>query len=105
MIFVLKLLVVVDDAVMGQGKGHAAGLAGERMVVKVPFFVPLGGHAGVSHDEMGILTETEPHPMSHPGSFLDVQTLTGEVGNPGGISAPGLAGDGQCAEDLLSLIQ
>ena len=51
--------VVVEHPVVGQGKAGFSGLAGKGVVVPVVQGVPLGGHAGMSHDHPGVTGKGE----------------------------------------------
>ena len=64
------------------------------MIVGVEPLRPLGGHASVTHDHIGVLEDTEPEKMGRQGSLVDLQRTAGVVGDASGIRTPLLAGHG-----------
>ena len=91
-------LVVVEDTVVGQGKGVTVHVAGEGVVVVGLAGAALGGHSGVAHDGVDVVGQEKPELMGGEGLLVDVEPSAAAVGNAGGIGAPGLTGNGEGTE-------
>ena len=74
------------------------------MVISAFGSVSLGGHAGVSHDDLCIDRNTEVHPAGGPGPLVDAELAAGVVGNPSGVCSAGFGGNGQCGKNVVSLL-
>ena len=62
-------------------------LTEEGMIVSVPASSSLRCHAGMSHDDLAILRNTEMQPVGFQRALIDTQMIVGAVGDPGGIGA------------------
>lgn len=73
-------------------------------MIVLPFpCAALGGHSGVSHNDLSINRNTEVHPAGGPGALVDAEFAAGVVGDPGGVSAACFGGDGQSGQETVLL--
>ena len=96
-------LVVVEDTVVGQGKGVTVHSTGEGVVVVGLAGAALGGHSGVAHDGVDVVGQEKPELMGGEGLLVDVEPSAAAVGNAGGVGASGLTSDGERLKELCPL--
>lgn len=99
-----QALIVVQHAVVSQGKGEASCLPRKGMVVPGESGIPLSGHTGMPHDRAGVRGNQKLHPVGGAGPFVNVEPPLAVVGNSGGVGAPDLALQGQGGNQLRLLL-
>ena len=90
--------VIVQNTIVGQGKGPGLHDPPEGVVVVVLSGAALGRHAGVAHGEASIVPHIEVQLVAWDGPLIDVKRPAVIVGHPRGVRSPGLAGGGQGVE-------
>ncbi len=96
--------VIVQNAIVGQGKGSGLRDPPEGVVVVVSPGAALGRHPGVAHGEAGVVADVEVQFVAGNGLLIDMEIPAGIVSHTGGIRSPGLTGRGQCMEQLGLLL-
>ena len=88
--------VIMQHPIVGQRKPQTSRLAQERMVIIVFLLAALSGHTGVTHNNQGIVRDTEPQLVGWHRALINVDIAVGVVGDPAGICSSGLT---LCGED------
>ena len=92
--------VIVQNAIVGQGKGSGLRDPLERVVVIVLSGTALGRHAGVAHGKSGVVADVEVQLVAGNGLLIEMEIPAGVVGHTGGIRSPFLTGGSQHMEHL-----
>ena len=96
-------LIITEDAIMRQRKGHSARLSHEGVIIEVMLFASLRGHAGVAHNILRLRRNAEVQSVGREWALIDTELISCPIGNAGGIRAPRLAGNGQNGQQLFLL--
>ncbi len=96
-------LIIAEDAIMRQRKGHSTRLSHEGVIIEVVLLAALRGHAGVAHNILRLRRNAEVQPVGRERSFIDAERVSCPIGDAGGIRTPYLAGDGQNGQQLFLL--
>ena len=72
---------------MGKGKGDIFTISAKWMVIVIVFFISLGGHSGVSHNNIDVIRDFQVKFMGRQRLFMDFHMPISVIGNAGGIGA------------------